>query len=131
MASSDDGTDRELLRQARAGSAHAFAQFYRRYAPLVLAYFARRVSSREAAADLTMEVFAARNAALREARDGRDPGVLELLDRLPDAQRAAVRAFVVEERSHADIAREFKCSDLVVRKRVSRGLTAPRTALQR
>jgi RNA polymerase sigma-70 factor (ECF subfamily) len=46
----------------------------------------------------------------------------ELLGSLPSAEREAVRARVVEERTYASIARDMRCSELVVRKRVSRGL---------
>jgi RNA polymerase sigma factor (sigma-70 family) len=46
----------------------------------------------------------------------------ELLASLPAAERDAVRARVVEERTYASIATEMRCSELVVRKRVSRGL---------
>ena len=49
-----------------------------------------------------------------------------LLDTLPEEQRSAVHARIVEERSYADIAHELKASELVVRKRVSRGLSALR-----
>ncbi len=50
-----------------------------------------------------------------------------LLEALPEEQRSAVHARIVEERSYADIARELKASELVVRKRVSRGLSALRS----
>lgn len=66
--------DRRLLDEARAGSASSFAAFYNRYVELVLAYVARRTPSAEAAADLTMEVFA---AALHSTKRGQGP--------LPDA----------------------------------------------
>jgi RNA polymerase sigma factor (sigma-70 family) len=46
----------------------------------------------------------------------------ELLSSLPAAERDAVRARVVDERTYASIAAEMRCSELVVRKRVSRGL---------
>jgi RNA polymerase sigma factor (sigma-70 family) len=49
-----------------------------------------------------------------------------LLEALPAEQRSAVHARIVEERSYADIARGLKASELVVRKRVSRGLSALR-----
>jgi RNA polymerase sigma-70 factor (ECF subfamily) len=49
-------SDEELL---AAGGSQDFAIFYRRYAPEVLRYFARRVRDPEAAADLTAETFAA------------------------------------------------------------------------
>jgi RNA polymerase sigma factor (sigma-70 family) len=50
-------------------------------------------------------------------------GVLELLDQLPERQRAAVRSRVVDGQDYAEIARELSCSELVVRQRVSRGLS--------
>jgi RNA polymerase sigma-70 factor, ECF subfamily len=46
----------------------------------------------------------------------------ELLSSLPAAERDAVRARVLEERTYASIAADMRCSELVVRKRVSRGL---------
>ena len=64
---------------------------------------------------------------LELAADGR---VSELADALPQAERAAVRARVIEERSYADIATELSCSELVVRKRVSRGLARLRAQLE-
>ena len=50
-----------------------------------------------------------------------------LLEALPEDQRAAVHARIVEERSYAEIARQLRTSELVIRKRVSRGLSAMRT----
>ena len=61
-------TDEELL---AAGGSHEFAIFYRRYAPEVLRYFARRVRDPEAAADLTAETFAAAVVAQRRFRPDR------------------------------------------------------------
>lgn len=57
-------------------------------------------------------------SALRKALDG-----------LPDDQRVAVLAHVVEERSHEEIAADLGCSAAVVRKRSSRGLVALRRVL--
>lgn len=54
----------------------------------------------------------------------------ELLAALPAAERDAVRARVVEERTYASIAAEMQCSELVVRKRVSRGLARLRKELK-
>jgi RNA polymerase sigma-70 factor (ECF subfamily) len=54
----------------------------------------------------------------------------ELLASLPAAERDAVRARVVEDRSYASIAAEMRCSELVVRKRVSRGLARLRKELK-
>ena len=46
----------------------------------------------------------------------------QLLSELPEAERFAVRSRVVDERSYEEIATELECSEMVVRKRVSRGL---------
>lgn len=56
--------------------------------------------------------------------------VMALVDALPEAERQAVRAHVLEERSYADIAAELRCSEQVVRKRVSRGLARVREELK-
>jgi RNA polymerase sigma factor (sigma-70 family) len=49
-------------------------------------------------------------------------GILELVEVLPSDERDAVTARVVDERDYREIAAEMRCSELVVRKRVSRGL---------
>jgi RNA polymerase sigma-70 factor (ECF subfamily) len=59
-----------------------------------------------------------------------DAWVADLLARLPEDQRQAVRARVLEERSYEEIASELETSSLVVRKRVSRGLARLRTELE-
>lgn len=56
--------------------------------------------------------------------------VRELLDSLPADQREAIRARVLDERGYADIARELRTSELVVRKRVSRGLARLRQRME-
>ena len=56
--------------------------------------------------------------------------VLEMLEGLPTEQREAVRARVLDERAYADIARELRTSELVVRKRVSRGLANLRERME-
>lgn len=177
--------DQELLRAAADGDDRAFAEFYRRWLPLVTGYFVRRTSSRELAFDLTAETFAAvvvelerfdsdrgspagwlfgiaehklldsrrRNRVESSARTrlGHEPLVLEdrdlerveelaslgdasrldgLLARLPAAQRDAVRARVLDERSYAEIAGEMNCSEAVVRQRVHRGLGRLRERLK-
>lgn len=53
-----------------------------------------------------------------------------LLDELPDSQREAVAAHVLDERSYAEIAADLDCSPLVVRKRVSRGLATLRSQME-
>jgi RNA polymerase sigma factor (sigma-70 family) len=47
---------------------------------------------------------------------------LSLLEALPVEQRAAVRGRVIEDRDYEDLAKQFDCSEMVVRQRVSRGL---------
>jgi RNA polymerase sigma-70 factor (ECF subfamily) len=49
---------------------------------------------------------------------------------LPPAQRDAVLARVVQERPYAEIADEMRCSELLVRQRVSRGLRALRDQIE-
>ncbi len=48
--------------------------------------------------------------------------LVELLESLPEHERDAIRSRVLEERSYGEIAGELECSEMVVRKRVSRGL---------
>jgi RNA polymerase sigma-70 factor (ECF subfamily) len=52
-----------------------------------------------------------------------------LLAQLPLEQRAAITARVLDERDYADIALELRCSEQVVRQRVSRGLRTLRTQI--
>ena len=54
-----------------------------------------------------------------------------MLERLDADQREAIRARVLEERDYEDIARELRTSELVVRKRVSRGLAKLRNEMER
>jgi RNA polymerase sigma factor (sigma-70 family) len=48
---------------------------------------------------------------------------------LPDEQQHAIQARVVEGRDYAEIAGELRCSEAVVRQRVSRGLSTLRARL--
>jgi RNA polymerase sigma factor (sigma-70 family) len=63
------------------------------------------------------------------AADG-ERWVLEMLGRLPAEQRDAIRARVLDERDYGEIARELQTSELVVRQRVSRGLSALRREME-
>ncbi len=54
----------------------------------------------------------------------------DALARLPASQRDAVLARVVQERSYAEIASAMRCSEMLVRQRVSRGLRTLRTELE-
>ena len=55
--------------------------------------------------------------------------VSALVESLPRDERQAVNARIVDERSYPDIAAELRCSELVVRKRVSRGLARLRRGM--
>lgn len=171
-------SDEQLLAATRRGEAEAFGEFFARHRALVLVYLVRRCS-REDAADLLAETFA---AALVAAHDGRAPRAvtgapwlltiarnklvdahrrgrvqdaarrrLELervepdydeleavgmdveaaLSSLPAADRAALRARVLDEQPYEDIAREMNSSEPAVRQRVSRALRRLRADLER
>jgi RNA polymerase sigma factor (sigma-70 family) len=55
---------------------------------------------------------------------------IELLETLVPEQRDAIKAHHVEERDYAEIAAELRCSESVIRKRVSRGLAALQVQLR-
>jgi RNA polymerase sigma factor (sigma-70 family) len=59
------------------------------------------------------------------------PTGLTLLDELPAAQRTAIWAHHIEGRAYDEIAVELRCSESVVRKRVSRGLATIRNEIDR
>jgi RNA polymerase sigma-70 factor (ECF subfamily) len=59
MAVDQERTDGELLAAVAAGNGAAFAAFYRRHLPAVVAYLVHETGDREASADLAAEVFAA------------------------------------------------------------------------
>jgi RNA polymerase sigma-70 factor (ECF subfamily) len=64
------------------------------------------------------------------ANEHQPAGGTEVLEVLPVDQRRAVAARVLEDKSYAQIAREESVSEQVVRKRVSRALSALRSHLQ-
>jgi RNA polymerase sigma factor (sigma-70 family) len=55
---------------------------------------------------------------------------LELLETLAVDQRQAIEAYHLEERDYGEIAADLRCSESVVRMRVSRGLAALRAQLR-
>jgi RNA polymerase sigma-70 factor (ECF subfamily) len=59
-----------------------------------------------------------------------DDKALSLLEELPSEQREAVLARIVEDRSYHELAAELRCSESVVRKRVSRGLHTLRARME-
>lgn len=54
----------------------------------------------------------------------------EALARLPVEQRAAIKGRVVDDASYRDLAAQMRCSESVVRQRVSRGLRSLRAVLE-
>jgi len=73
---------------------------------------------------LTDEDFALLNLAEHEDY------AAQMISNLPPDQREAIQARVLQERSYPEIATELRCSESVVRKRVSRGLATLRAQLQ-
>jgi RNA polymerase sigma factor (sigma-70 family) len=59
-----------------------------------------------------------------------DARVEELLRRLPAAQAEAVRARVIDEHPYGRIAAAVRCSESVIRQRVSRGLATLRAIVE-
>ena len=86
----------------------------------------------EARRRLALEPIAITDEDLERVADVADSGgrVEAALAALPDDQRDAVLARVVQERSYADIATEMRCSEMLVRQRVSRGLRALRAQIK-
>jgi RNA polymerase sigma factor (sigma-70 family) len=177
-------SDAALLSAIARRDGAAFAVFYRRHVPTVLAYLMQETRDPESSADLAAEVFAAvllasgkyvaqsesatpwvigiaRNKLLMSLRRGRveararhrlgfdavalDDGDLErvaelatsgsgpllrLVDDLPPDERLAIRSRVLDERPYREIATELQCSEMVIRKRVSRGLARMRDQLE-
>ena len=68
-------------------------------------------------------------ARVLELADNQASSVKTLLAGLPVDEQTAVRARVIEERDYGEIARSLGCSEMVIRKRVSRGLARLRTRL--
>jgi RNA polymerase sigma-70 factor (ECF subfamily) len=68
-------------------------------------------------------------ARVDELADAGQSALVELLEGLPERQRRAVRLHVLEERSYPEIAAELRCSELVVRQQVSRGLRRLRSEI--
>jgi RNA polymerase sigma-70 factor (ECF subfamily) len=68
--------------------------------------------------------------ALARVDELSDECATRFLDDLPEDQRLAIEARIVQERSYDEIAGELRCSPAVVRKRVSRGLTTLKHRLE-
>jgi RNA polymerase sigma factor (sigma-70 family) len=66
-----------------------------------------------------------------EAAASREGWLTDLMERLPADQRDAIRARILDEQSTPEIATRLQTSELVIRKRVSRGLATLREELER
>jgi RNA polymerase sigma-70 factor (ECF subfamily) len=66
----------------------------------------------------------------RIERLGAEDRVVALLQTLPGDQAQAIRARIIDERPYSFIAAEVRCSESVVRQRVSRGLAALRSTVK-
>ncbi len=98
---------------------------------LLMSWRRGRVEAR-ARRRLGLEPLALDDLALERVDQLADVGVgrlEQMLDRLPAMEREAVRWRVVDELGYAQIAARLECSELVVRKRVSRGLRRLRDQL--
>jgi RNA polymerase sigma-70 factor (ECF subfamily) len=66
----------------------------------------------------------------RRAAAAQGDAALAALEQLSQQQRAAVAGRVLEEQGYEDLARRLKCSEAVVRQRVSRGLAELRAKVK-
>ena len=90
--------DNQLL-AAAPRNAGAFAEFYRRYEDLMLAFFLRRTGDPELAADLTAEVFAGALEACPRYRPGGAPASAWLFAIAQHKLIDSLRRGVVEDRA--------------------------------
>jgi RNA polymerase sigma-70 factor (ECF subfamily) len=70
-------------------------------------------------------------ARIEELEEAASYGTLELLGELAGDQREAITGRVLEGRDYSELAGELGCSEMVVRKRVSRGLRSLRNQVRR
>jgi RNA polymerase sigma factor (sigma-70 family) len=89
----------------------------------------RRIQD-EARRALAMEAIQLDDEAIEILETRAHSAALELLESLGPEQRDAIKAHHLEERSYPEIAAELRCSESVIRKRVSRGLTALQAQLR-
>jgi RNA polymerase sigma factor (sigma-70 family) len=67
---------------------------------------------------------------IERLQDDPSSSTLTLMATLPNDQRAAIEGRVLEERDYPELAAALRCSESVVRQRVSRGLRALRARLE-
>ncbi len=80
---------------------------------------------------LGVERIAVSDESLARIEELRDLGALELLHGLPEDQREAIRARVIDDADYAEVAERLAISPAAARQRVSRGLATLRRTLQR
>jgi RNA polymerase sigma factor (sigma-70 family) len=78
----------------------------------------------EARRALAMQPIALDDEAIAIIETTASAPAIELLETLTVEQREAIKAHHLEERGYAEIAADLRCSESVIRKRVSRGLAA-------
>ena len=84
----------------------------------------------EARRALAMQPVQLDDAAIEILETTARAGAVELLKTLAPEQRNAIEAHHLEERGYTEIAAELRCSESVIRKRVSRGLAALQVQLR-
>jgi RNA polymerase sigma-70 factor (ECF subfamily) len=67
--------------------------------------------------------------ALTDQSDPSNP-LLAALDALPETQREAIRAHVLDEQPYSELCRQLGLPEATIRQRVSRGLARLRTTLE-
>lgn len=112
MPTPAQATDGDLLAAVVAGDGQAFATFYRRHLPAVLAFLLRETGDREITADLAAEVFAAvflfaRRFRAREAGSARPWVVGIARNKLRESRRRGR----VEDRARRRLAFEPELLD--------------------
>jgi len=85
----------------------------------------------EARRALAMEPIQLDDEAIEILEATTDAPAIELLDTLAVEQREAIEAHHLEEHGYAEIAAGLRCSESVIRKRVSRGLAALHAQLRK
>ncbi len=101
----EEMNDEELL-AATLSQPEAFGAFYRRHERAMLVFFLRRVSTPEAAADLTAEVFVAALSSLRRFKPGKAPAVAWLYAIANNKLSSSRRRRRVEERARKHLQAE-------------------------
>lgn len=115
------------VRRYRPGPAPAAAWLYGIARNILLRSIKRRRVEDRARRRLGMEPLPLTDELLdRIERLGGDERVEQLLARLTPEQASAVRARVIDQRSYPEIATALRCSESVIRQRVSRGLATLR-----